>query len=339
MKFTLATVLAFTSIVSAQTTAPSVPVVQLPACGSGTPDITVSGSGTYVARRANGANVYSGSNLAEAITTALSSITSGQRVVVLSSGSIGGTIISVGSGKTFESCGVLNVTPSRTGTGNVESLSTTGARITYLTLTGTSYFALHFYGVRDLYLGNIIINVTQGIGIRFDRDNPANNNVVMNSIRCTGPSSHCVETWKIYGLQIGEVIATNVGESGLLIQGSTNTKVGYVEGNNVGAGTGYGTLRFANENGLNAGSYNTNIFIDRVKSRGGGRGFFCVSQSGAAVINYLDLANNGNNAILIENCYNIRINGGIVNGGGEVRVSSRAEFPVSRDLYISLRVE
>ncbi|KAH7086232.1 parallel beta-helix repeat protein [Paraphoma chrysanthemicola] len=339
MKISLATTLALVSAINAQTTAPAVPVVQLPACGSGTPDITVSGSNPYRATRAGGASVYSGGDLGQAINTALRSINSGQRVSVLSSGSIGSTVIAVGSGKTFESCGVLNVTPARSGSGNVESKNTVGAKINYLTLTGTSGFALHHYGVRDLYLGNIVLNVTRGIGIRFDRDNPPNNNVVMNSIRCNGPSSHCVETWKIYGLQIGEVVARNVGESGLLIQNGTNTRVGYVEGDNVGRGTGYGTLRFANQNGLRSGSYNTNIFIDRVRSRGGGRGFFCVSRSGAAVINNLDLANNGNNAILIENCYNIRINGGTINGGGEVRVSARTEFPNTRDLDITLRVD
>lgn len=136
------------------------------------------------------------------------------------------------------------------------------------------------------------------------------------------------------------MIARDVGEAGLLIQTSTNVNVGYVEGNNVGAGTGYGTLRFANNNGQNAnGNYNTNVYVDRVYSRGGGRGVFCVSQSGAAVLGTVDLANNGNNAILIENCYNLSIRGGTVNGGGEVRLAARSEFPNNRDIWITLRVD
>ena len=83
---------------------------------------------------------------------------------------------------------------------------------------------------------------------------------------------------------------------------------------------------------------NTNVYIDRVVSRGGGRGIFCVSQSGGATINQIDLANNGNNAILIENCYNVNIKGGVVNGGGEVRLSARSEFPNNRDVSITLTV-
>jgi hypothetical protein len=95
----------------------------------------------------------------------------------------------------------------------------------------------------------------------------------------------------------------------------------------------------ANNNGqLEDGSYGTNIFVDRVISRGGGRGIFCVSQSGGVDIGNIDLANNGNNAILIENCYGVRILGGSVNGGGEVRLAARAEFPNNRDISIVAQV-
>ena len=100
-------------------------------------------------------------------------------------------------------------------------------------------------------------------------------------------------------MTINQVIARNVGESGLLLQNSQNVQVGLVDGDNVGAGTGYATLRFANRNGRNPnGNYNTNVYINQVKSRGGGRGVFCVSESGGAVITSVDLANNGNNAVL-----------------------------------------
>jgi hypothetical protein len=136
------------------------------------------------------------------------------------------------------------------------------------------------------------------------------------------------------------VTARNVGQSGLLIQRSRNVWVGLVDGNNVAAGTGYATLRFANNNGqLANGSYSTNVWVDNVISRGGGRGVFCVSQSGGAVIKNVDLANNGNNSILIENCYNLSIRAGTVNGGGEVRLAARSEFPNNKDIWITLRVD
>lgn len=162
----------------------------------------------------------------------------------------------------------------------------------------------------------------------------------MDVITVTGAGSHAVETWNIDGLTINQVIAKNVGESGLLLQKTTNARVGLVDGNNVGAGTGYATLRFANNNGqLSSGAYTNNVVIDKVVSRGGGRGIFCVSQSGGATIGTVDLASNGNNAILIEDCYNLRINGGTVNGGGEVRISARSEFPNTKDIWITLKVD
>ncbi|RYP55157.1 hypothetical protein DL768_000151 [Monosporascus sp. mg162] len=308
-------------------------------CGSGTPDATVTGSGSSFTASRGSTRVYSGSDYRAAIQAALDSISSGQRVSVMASGSIGAGTISISSGKIFEGCGTINVA-NRSGRGAIESLNTQGVRIPYLSMTGNPYFGLRFYGTRDLTLGEITMNLSGGMGIRFERDEAANSNVKMGTIRVTGAGSHAVETWNIDGLTIDRVIARNVGECGLLIQKTTNAQVGLVDGENVATGTGYATLRFANNNGQNPnGNYNTNIYVDKVVSRGGGRGFFCVSQSGAAVIKEVDLANNGNNAILIENCYNLSIRGGKVNGGGEVRVAARSEFPNNRDIWVTLNVD
>ncbi|KAF6803791.1 ricin b lectin [Colletotrichum musicola] len=322
----LAAVLALASTVAGQ-------------CGSGSPHARVTGSGSSFTATRGSTNVYTGSDYRSAIQAALDSISSGQRVAVMASGSIGANTITIASGKIFEGCGTINV-GNRSGRGAIESTNTQGVQIPYLTMTGNPYFGLRFYGVRDLTLGAITMNLSGGLGIRFDRDQAANSNVKMGVIRVTGAGSHAVETWNIDGLTIDQVIARNVGESGLLLQKTTNARVGLVDGNNVGAGTGYGTLRFANNNGQNPnGNYNTNVYIDKVVSRGGGRGVFCVSQSGAAVITSVDLASNGNNAILIENCYNLSIRGGTVNGGGEVRLAARSEFPNNKDIWITLKVD
>ncbi|KAK2755828.1 parallel beta-helix repeat protein [Colletotrichum kahawae] len=308
-------------------------------CGSGTPDARVTGSGSSFTATKGSSNVYTGSDYRAAIQAALDSISSGQRVSVIASGSIGANTITIASGKIFEGCGTINVA-TRSGRGAIESTNTQGVQIPYLTMTGNPYFGLRFSGTKDLTLGAITMNLSGGLGIRFDRDLAANSNVKMGVIRVTGAGSHAVETWNIDGLTIDQVIARNVGESGLLLQKTTNARVGLVDGNNVGAGTGYGTLRFANNNGQNPnGNYNTNVYIDKVVSRGGGRGVFCVSQSGAAVITSVDLASNGNNAILIENCYNLSIRGGTVNGGGEVRLAARSEFANNRDIWITLKVD
>ena len=63
-----------------------------------------------------------------------------------------------------------------------------------------------------------------------------------------------------------------------------------------------------------------------------------MSESGGAVIGDIDLQDNGGNAILIENCYNVAILGGTVKGGGEVRISARTEFANTRDISLSIEV-
>jgi hypothetical protein len=321
----LAPALALTSVVNAQ-------------CGSGTPDVVVDGEGeAYTAVRGS-EQLYSGSNYLEAINTALGSVASGERLSVLASGSIGASTISLTNGQTFEMCGTIDV-GFNSGRGAIRAIDQTGVSIPYLSMTGSPYFGLQFSGVSDLTLGEIKMDLTDGLGIRFDRDGAPNTNVVMGSIVITGAGSHAVETWNIDGLTIDEVIAKDVGECGLLIQNTRDAQVGLVDGTNVATGVGYATLRFANRNGRYAdGTYPANINVDRVVSRGGGRGIFCVSESGGAVIKDIDLQDNGNNAILIENCYNVAILGGTVTGGGEVRISARTEFENTRDISLAIEV-
>lgn len=307
-------------------------------CGSGSPHATVTGStGNYRALRGS-TQLYAGSDYRLAIQTALDGVSSGQRVAVLAAGNIGASTLTISTGKIFEGCQAINA-EFRSGRGAIESLNTNDVQIPYLTMTGNPYFGLRFYGVQRLNLGQITMNLSGGLGIRFDRDGAANRDVTMNSINISGAGSHAVETWNINGLRINQVIARNVGECGLLLQTTTNAWVGLVDGQNVAAGTGYATLRFANRNGYLNGGYSNNVVVDRVVSRGGGRGIFCVSESGGATIGYADLANNGNNAVLLENCYGVRINGGVVNGGGEVRLAARTEFANNRDISVTLRVD
>jgi hypothetical protein len=110
-----------------------------------------------------------------------------------------------------------------------------------------------------------------------------------------------------------------------------------VDGINTGAGTGYATFRTANRNGRIGNSYPTNIHVGQVIARGGGRGIFCVSESGGLVIDRVDIANTGNNAILLENCYNVTVaaQGGSVTGPGSIRIAARSEFPNTSDVTLS----
>src|SRR6185437_6795135 len=111
------------------------------------------------------------------------------------------------------------------------------------------------------------------------------------------------------GLTVGTVTARNVGESGLLLNQTINATVGTVDADNAGAGTGYAAFRMANRNGRVGSAYPNNIRVGTVKARGGGRGIFCVSESGGATIDRVDIANTGNNSVLVENCYGVTIAG------------------------------
>lgn len=61
-----------------------------------------------------------------------------------------------------------------------------------------------------------------------------------------------------------------------------------------------------------------------------------MSESGGLVVDRVDIANTGNNAILVENCHNVTIAGqsGTVSGGGGIRLAARTEFPNNTDIFI-----
>lgn len=155
-------------------------------CGS-SPDATVDGTeGAYTAT-VGSSEVYSGSDYYTAIQEAIDSISTGQTISVIASGSIGSNSISIDSGKTFEGCGTITASIAN-GKGAIESLNTNDVSIPYLSLAGEVYFGLHFYGTTGLTLGEIDMTLTAGIGIRFDRDEAANSDVKMGTITVTGAS-------------------------------------------------------------------------------------------------------------------------------------------------------
>ena len=168
----LASALALVSVVSAQ-------------CGSGTPAAKVTGSGSSFTATRGSTSVYTGSDYRAAIQAAVDSISSGQRVSVIASGSIGANTITITAGKIFEGCGTINVA-NRSGRGAIEVTDANGVQIPYLTMTGNPYFGLRFSGANNLVLGKITMNLSGGLGIRFDRDRAAQSNVKMDDIRVTG---------------------------------------------------------------------------------------------------------------------------------------------------------
>ena len=325
--------------------APATATPRIMACG----DLTfnaeaVLNGGTWTSR--NGSRtVYTGTDLRSAVQAAVNSLSSGrtskQWVVVRGSGSIGAdSRISLPSYTGIDVCGTINVTG--TGSGDQAPIYSRGTRdveVRHLSVTGRPLYGIFLRNVDNVVLGQIDLRLSGGLGVRVDNRGDTSvrsRNIRIDTVFASGASSHAVETYGVDGLTVGTVTARNVGESGLLLNDTINATVGTVDAENAGAGTGYAAFRTANRNGRIGTGYPTNIRVGTVRARGGGRGVFCVSESGGLTIDRIDLANTGNNAVLVENCTNVTLaaQSGTVTGGGEIRLAARSEFPNNRDITV-----
>jgi hypothetical protein len=309
--------------------------------------VVTNSGGTWTAVRGT-STVYTGADMAAAMQAGINSLTSGrtskQRVLVQGSGTIANnTRVSVSSYTVLNVCGTINVT-SASGTGDmapIYSRGQTDVEIPNVTITGSPLYGMFFRDVENLTLGHVDMRVSSGLGIRVDNHGRSDRSMKVQNFRLDyayieGATSQGVETYGVNNITIGTVKSQTVGECGLLLNDSTNAEVGLVDAVNTGTGTGYAAFRTANRNGRINDAYPNNIHVGKVISRGGGRGIFCVSESGGVVIDHIDLADAGNNSILLENCYNVNIAAvsGTVVGGGEIRISARTEFANSRDITI-----
>ncbi|MEU7849041.1 RICIN domain-containing protein [Micromonospora parva] len=310
-------------------------------CGSGSTNAEAVLSGSTWTARNGSSTVYSGADMLSAMQAAVNSLSAGrtskQRVVVRGSGSMSaGSRLSLPSYTTLAVCGTINVTGSGSGDqAPVYSRGTTDVEVQNLTLTGSPLYGIFMRNVNNLTLGQIDMRLSAGLGVRIDNHGGDRavkvRNIRIDNVYVSGTGTHGVETYGVDGLTIGTVTARNTRDSGLLLNDTINATVGTVDAQGAGTGTGYAAFRMANRNGRVGSSYPTNIRVGTVIASGGGRGIFCVSESGGAVIDRVTISNTGNNSILVENCYNVVIAGvsGTVTGGGEVRIASRSEFPIS----------
>ncbi|KIH96420.1 hypothetical protein LP52_25015 [Streptomonospora alba] len=315
------------------------------ACGEGSYEAeAVLDGGTWTSRN-GGDTVYTGDSMLEAMRAAVDSLTSGrtstESVVVRGSGSMSaGRSLDLPSYTSLEVCGTVDVTGGASGDNAVvRARGVHDVAVPHLSVTGAPYFGVFVRNGEDIHLGQIDLRLSGGLGIRIDnhsdRSEPTRN-VTIDDVYVSGTGNHGVETYGVDGLDIGTVVARDTAYSGLLLNDTTNADVGTVDAEGAGTGTGYAAFRMANRNGRVGDSYPENIRVGEVVARGGGRGVFCVSESGGAVIDRVDIAGTGGNAMLLENCYNVTIaaESGSVSGPGDIRIASREEFPVSRDITL-----
>jgi hypothetical protein len=311
-------------------------------CGSGAfhAEVVQSGS-SWVVRNGSGAQLGTDGDLLAAMRRAVSSLTPGrtskQKVIVRASGSVpANQSLDLPSYTIFESCGTITATGGGSGdNAPIRIRNANHVDVTHLRLAGAPNYGIFVRRSSHLHFGQIHLGMSGGMGMRIDND-PANNcwgrcnrltNIRIDNVFVSGTSNHGVETYGVDGLTIGTVTARNVGNAGLLLNATVNATVNLVDAEDTASGTGYAAFRVANEAGKIGSSWPAgNIRVGQVRSRRGGRGIFCVSDSGGTTIDRVDIAGAGNNSILLENCHNTRIGavGGTISGGGEVRISQRS---------------
>jgi len=314
-------------------------------------DATAIQSGGTWTVTAGGSTRYTGADMAAAMSAAYGALSSGrttkESVLIQGSGDVSADAqIRIPAYTIVNLCGTLNVTgtASQSDRSPFYARGATDIDIPHATLTGNPQYGMFFRQVSRLHLGQLAFRLggaSSGIGVRID-NNPSGGgafvtDVTIDYVYAEATGSHGVETYGVDGFTLGRFDGVDTGECGVLLNMSVNAEIGAVHCENCGAGTGYAAFRMANRNGRIGDAYPTNVHVGEVYARGGGRGVFCVSESGGAVIDRVDLADTGSNAILLENCYNVTIaaESGRVEGPGDVRIAARDEFANSADITLS----
>jgi hypothetical protein len=298
---------------------------------------------------------YSGSDMEAALRAAYSSLSSGrtskQSILVQGSGDIPATSqVVIPSYTILNVCGTINVagTPSGSDRSPIRSSNARDIEIPNLKMTGSPMYGLFFRGTNNVHLGQIDLRLTSaaGIGIRADTSGNAgsdtnfNTNLRIDYVYGSGMSSHIVETYGIDGITIGRVEGNDVGECGVLLNRSINATVDLVTCTDCAVGTGYAAFRMANDNGRIDNGYGTvNIVARSVVARGGGRGIFSVSGSGAARIDHVDIEDTGNNSILLENAHNVSVGStsqqSRIANSGELRIAGTSSDISIQNIAVS----
>lgn len=267
--------------------------------------------------------VHSGSDMEAALRAAYGSLSAGrsskESILVQGSGDISASSqVGIPSYTVVNFCGTLNVsgTPSGSDRSPLYARNARDIEIPNLKMTGAPQYGIFFRGTNNMRLGQIDLRLTRsaGIGIRVDTSGSAgsdsnfNENLTIDYVYGSGMSSHIVETYGISKITIGKVEGNDVGECGVLLNRSINAAIDLVTCTGCAVGTGYAAFRMANNNGVISGGYGTvNIVAKSVVARGGGRGIFSVSGSGAARIDHVDIEGTENNSMLLENAHNVSV--------------------------------
>lgn len=279
-------------------------------------EVTCSGS-TWTAR-ANGNVVYTGNRMFDAVNAACNGAGNNATINIKNSGNSGndgGNVYAIkplaGQKLNFNGC-TINCNSNGDLAVPIYADRRNNITIQNLRVTGNPRYGVWFRGCSNVTLTNITMNLSNnnpvGLGIRVDASTGSASNLTINgTTTITGSAGHGIETYSINGVTIGNVTVNNTGGCGVILNNSTNCKVGVITGDRNCTGGGYATFRVANTNG--------STYCEGVYSRNSGRGFFSVSGSRDCTIGWVDIANTSSHGIFLEDATNTHIQSGYVSNG------------------------
>ncbi|PGF18220.1 hypothetical protein CP556_03900 [Natrinema sp. CBA1119] len=223
----------------------------------------------------------------------------------------------------------------------IRARSVESIEIPNITVNGNPRYGIWVQSCADVTLGNVEMALYEtssiGLGVRIDDDDgDRSRNVSLNSATIEGCAHHAIETYGVDGVGIGTVTTADTGGCGLLLNDTTDATVGTVDATNPDPGGGYAGFRVANGGGQN-------VTVREVIVRGGARGVFGVSGSSGFTVEHVDIEGTTSQGILLQDCQNAAINGGIIrNSNSEgVRIDSRdgGSHPAAENVTVqNLRV-
>lgn len=293
-------------------------------------------SDTWIAEN-GGAVVASGSDYINVIQAAVDSLTDGrtakERVLVEDSGDTGphswdGDVkaIDLPSYTILDVPATINVND----TGDdliipIRAQDVSHIDIPRLNVTGNPRYGVWIKSCSDVYFGSVWMSLPTtsdvGIGLRIDDsgNNGRTTDVVLDYAYVEESKSHGVETYGVDRFDVGQVHTEYTGGCGLLLNNTADATVDTVVALEPDPNGGYAGFRCANHAG-------PNITVDHVTCRGGARGVFGVSGSYGITVESVHIVETDINGILIQDCQDVNINGGLVRNcyGEAVRIDSRA---------------
>ncbi|WP_330633401.1 right-handed parallel beta-helix repeat-containing protein [Halocatena halophila] len=187
-----------------------------------------------------------------------------------------------------------------------------------LTVTGGPWMALRIQRCSNVRLGELTVLYDPGAdtndGIRIDNGYDIGTprrctDVQLSSVYLEHGGHHAVETYGVDRLQIGDVLAKEIGGCAVLLNQTTDATVNSVIGRNPGGPAGYPTFRLAN--------FCNNVSVRQIVSRGGMKGVMLLTARNTSIgdVNIVGAEDSG---IFVSTSFNVVINGGVIkNCNGE----------------------